>query len=618
MHPDLKKLYVLGMIPSAMLLSQSTLSAQQEKPNFVFFMAEDLAKESFSLYNGHGAKTPELEKLASAGVVFNNAYSCAPVSSAARSSLITGCYAPSMGLSWHRKIEQAELPDDIHLFPYYLRQAGYFTSNGFKTDYNCKMEKGAWDLMKAEMDGWRNRPEGAPFFHCFTTNQCHESSLHFPEADMDIIKTYHNPSEVHLYPSHPDTELFRYTYARHYDEISAIDEMLGQMMTQLQEDGLLDDTFVFFMGDNGGCLPGTKGYLSERGVNVPLVVYIPDNWKHLVPVSKGDRSNAIVSFIDFAPTLLHLAGVQLPDHLDGTPFMGKGIGGSDLECMDLVYCYGDRFDEMYAMTRTVRKMDFKYVRNFMPWQPEGLHCSYRYKQMAFRQWKKLYKQGKLDSLQAAFFDVSMPEKLYNLAEDPYETRNLAKDPHYAGILTKMRELLSSKMVSEGDLGLIPEGMWISNVSDLDSYKSEIKERFHEYYAAADLQCHDFKKVHKQLKSALQDKDPIIRWWAVSACCTMGKDASVLVKMIRQLLDDENSMVKSLAATYVALFCNENPTDIYKECLRESETLAHTVMILNNAATVHEIYPDMNIALSDADVIHQNGWTKDRIKYLRKL
>ena len=160
---------MLGILPSAVLASQSEAVAQQEKPNFVFFMAEDLARECFSLYNGHAARTPELDKLAADGIVFNNAYSCAPVSSAARSSLITGCYAPSMGLSWHRKIEQVELPQDMHLFPYYLRQAGYFTSNGFKTDYICRMEKGAWSLMKAEMDGWRNRPEGAPFFHCFTT-----------------------------------------------------------------------------------------------------------------------------------------------------------------------------------------------------------------------------------------------------------------------------------------------------------------------------------------------------------------------------------------------------------------------------------------------------------------
>lgn len=606
---------MLGILPSAVLASQSEAVAQQEKPNFVFFMAEDLARESFSLYNGHAARTPELEKLAADGIVFNNAYSCAPVSSAARSSLITGCYAPSMGLSWHRKIEQVELPQDMHLFPYYLRQAGYFTSNGFKTDYNCRMEKGAWSLMKAEMDGWRNRPEGAPFFHCFTTNKCHESSLHFPEADKDTLKTGHDPSAVHLYPSHPDTELFRYTYARHYDEISAIDQMLGQMMTQLEEDKLLDDTFVFFMGDNGGCLPGTKGYMSERGLNVPLVVYVPENWKHLVPVSKGERSNAIVSFLDLAPTLLHLAGIPLPDHLDGTPFMGKDIGGSDLECMDEVYCYGDRFDEMYAMTRTVRKMDFKYVRNFMPWQPEGLHCSYRYKQRAFRQWRNMYHNGELDSLQAAFFEPSVPEKLYNLAEDPFETRNLANDPRYAGILDKMRDLLKKKMISEGDLGLIPEGLWVQKAADLEGYKAEMKDCFPKYFDAADLQCHSYSSQRRKLKKALCDTDPIVRWWAMSACCTMGEEASPLVRKITSLLNDENCMVKALAATYLALFKDFNPTETYKACLKESESLAHTVMILNNAATVHDLCPEIKLSLPSEHLVHDIGWTQDRIKYI---
>lgn len=601
-----------GLLPLAALALKA-----QDKPNFVFFMAEDLSKESFALYNGHAEQTPNLERLAAHGITYNNAYSCAPVSSAARSSLITGCYAPSLGISWHRKIDQVHLPEGVHLFPHYLRKAGYYTSNGFKTDYNCEMEKGAWTAMKSDIDGWRQRPEGAPFFHCYTNNSCHESSLHFPEADMDTLKTWHNPEQAHLYPWHPDTELFRYTYARHYDAIKGIDDVLGEMVADLEADGLLDDTFIFFMGDNGGCLPGTKSYMNEMGLNVPLVIYVPDNWKHLVPMKNGSECDAMVSFLDFAPTLLHLAGLEIPSYLDGQPILGKDVGTTDLECMDEMYCYGDRFDEMYEMTRTVRKMDFKYVRNFMPWQAEGLYCSYRYKQAAFRQWREMYRKGELNPLQASFWEPMEPEELYNLASDPYETVNLAKDPRYAPIMKKMRSLLREKMLSERDLGLAVESYWVPYVSDIEHYKDSLGAKFEKYFDTADLQTKSYSEAAKSLKKVLADDDPVVRWWALTACCAMGEDALPLKKRIVAMLNDDAVIVKAQAATWLALFCGRNPTEAYRECLRDSDGLAKTLLIVNDAAAVHERCPEMKIDLNETDLVHEVGWTKDRIKFINR-
>lgn len=255
------------------------------------------------------------------------------------------------------------------------------------------MDKGAWDSVKGNMGDWRKRleegSEDTPFFHCFTSTTSHESSLQFQEGDVCTAGTQYDPADVVLRPYHPDTETFRYTYARHYDRIADIDRELGRMIAMLEEDGLLDDTFIFFMGDNGGCLPFSKGYTGEAGLNVPLVVYVPENWKDLAPFSYGERAGCFVDFLDLAPTLLNLAGVDLPAHLDGEPFMGTGVSARDLRKKDEVYCYGDRFDELYAMNRTVRKGNFKYSRNFFPHHSKSLFCSYRYRQAAFREWKEL-------------------------------------------------------------------------------------------------------------------------------------------------------------------------------------------------------------------------------------
>ena len=297
----------------------------EERPNFVWFMAEDIAPQFMGLYNdGKGAQTPNLERLARDGVIFSNAYSNAPVSSAARSTLITGCYAPRLGVSWHRKLEQVPMPDGLQMFPSYLREAGYHTSNAAKTDYNCFMDENAWDQVKGKMGEWRSRPDkNQPFFFVRTNAASHESCLHFDEGTMNIKQTEHDPSKVNLLPFHPDTRTFRYTYATFYDKIRRVDDELGTLMDMLEEDGVLDNTFIFYFGDNGGSLPGSKGYTGETGLQVPLVVYIPKKWRDRIPLSVNSRTDGFVSFMDFGPTLLHLAGLEVPKKMDGTRFWAR-------------------------------------------------------------------------------------------------------------------------------------------------------------------------------------------------------------------------------------------------------------------------------------------------------
>lgn len=612
------------MLAAGLLPSVAGHSAdRQSSPNFVFFMAEDLTSQSFAMFNGgNGALTPNLERMAEHGVTFVNAYSNAPVSSAAWSTLITGMYAPSWGLSWHRKHVPVALPEDIRLFPWYLREAGYYTCNASKTDYNCVMDKGAWDSVKGNMGDWRKRleegSENTPFFHCFTSTTSHESSLQFQEGDVRTAGTQYDPADVVLRPYHPDTETFRYTYARHYDRIADIDRELGRMIAMLEEDGLLDDTFIFFMGDNGGCLPFSKGYTGEAGLNVPLVVYVPENWKDLAPFSYGERAGYFVDFLDLAPTLLNLAGVDLPAHLDGEPFMGTGVSARDLRKKDEVYCYGDRFDELYAMNRTVRKGNLKYSRNFFPHHSKSLFCSYRYRQAAFREWKELYDAGRLNDIQSAFFLPQGPEELYDLSSDPYETVNLAADPRYSGKLEEMRTLLQRNMLDKKDLGLVPEYVWVEHCDDIASFRESLDEsRFGEWLATADLQCLPFKKAEPGLKKALASGDAISRYWALVTCCGFGKDAVSLSDEVSPLLEDEDPVVRMQAASFLAMTKGKNPGPVLKSALAEAANQSAALMILNEAAFLHEYNPAWDLSVKKSDVLNFPKSGSERLSFLDK-
>ena len=609
-----KKIIRIGLLSAIGAIPGMAASAQ-EKPNVVFLMAEDLSMESFALYNGTAAKAPALEKMAKHGVTFNNAYSCAPVSSAARSSLITGCYAPSLGLSWHRKLEQVTLPEGMHLFPYYLRQAGYHTSNCSKTDYNCVMEKGAWDQVKGNIGDWRNRKDPSqPFFHCLTITTCHESSLQFPESDIDNVPTSFNPADAVLYPIHPDTKTFRYTYARHYDAIKAVDDVLGQLLDMLKEDGQLDNTFVFYFGDNGGCLPGTKGYTSDLGLHVPMVVYIPEKWKDLCPVKPGHSTDAVVSFIDFAPTLLNLAGVEIPSYMDGRPFLGNGVGDGELAEMDCTFGYGDRFDELYACNRVVRKQDYNYSRNFYPYHPKSVFGYYRVRQAAFREWYEMHDKGLLNPVQDRFFQPQGAENLFLLTEDRFETNDLVGDARYAQILDRMRGILDAKMIDEIDLGIIPEALWVGSASDIEGYKDSIRDKYASYLATANLVRKPYAAAKKELKKALASDDEILQYWALISCSTYGKDALGLRKQILRLMGEGTSLVRGKAAVFMAMYGGLNPEAVLNSSIDGSRNQAEVLSILNDAAFLKAECPDYGFKIAKKASL-KDTYGKERLKYI---
>ena len=611
----LSTLYAAGSC--AMIFAQET---KLERPNFVWFMAEDVSKHYLSLYNNGtcGAITPYVEALAKEGILFNNAYSNAPVSSAARSTLITGCYAPRLGVSFHRRLEQVPVPEGLNMFPSYLRKAGYHTSNAAKTDYNCFMDKTAWDVVAGKMGEWRNRPDkGTPFLHVYTNGITHESKLQFKKSALNEIPTQNDPAKVQIHPYHPNTELFRYTYATFYDRIQDSDADLGNLMEMLKADDELDNTFIFYFGDNGGSLPGTKGYTTEPGVQVPLVVYVPKKWRDKLPVKVGTRADGFVSFVDLGPTLLHLAGINVPVQMDGTPFLGTDISLQKLNSRDEVYNYGDRFDELYAFNRTLRKGNMKYSRNFQPYHSKSLYAFYRYKQAAFREWKSLYDNGKLNEAQRRFFEPQEAEELYDLSVDPYETHNLANDPSYRSKLKELRLLLKTKMINEHDLGFYPECVWLEQGKQSPTkFGIANAGAIKRYSDIADLEMSSFRQSEPLLRKALNSTDPVERYWGATVCASLGQGASTLHTELNKLLNDSQSYVRSRAIVALSIMKKIDPVAPMKEALNVAKTGAESLLILNDITYLQDAGLDYQFKLEAADIPQTCSGVDWRLKYLK--
>ncbi len=282
-----------------------------EKPNFVWIISEDNSTHYMELFDPNGIATPHIEKMAGQGVKFTRAFSNAPVCSVARSTLISSCYGPRTGAQYHRKSQLVPMPDGVQMFPSYLREAGYYTSNNQKKDYNYVEPDGVWDESSNKAH-WGNREPGQPFFHKESHPISHESRLHFDASLMESYEPVTPLDEVHLFPNHPDTELFRFTAAYYRDKILGVDTIVGNVLEQLEEDGLLESTFVFYFGDHGGVLPGSKGYAYETGLHVPLVVRVPEKFRHLVDFKPGAETDGFVSFVDFGPTLLNWQELRSP------------------------------------------------------------------------------------------------------------------------------------------------------------------------------------------------------------------------------------------------------------------------------------------------------------------
>ncbi len=604
---------------NAIASSNSKEQKKEEKPNIIFFLTEDLSPHFLALFNnGKGCETPNLASLASKVIMYPNAYSSAPVSSAARTTLITGCYAPSFEGSFHRHIELNPMPEGLKMFPNYLRKAGYYTINAVKTDYNVILDTEAWDDMKGELDTWRKLPnKNQPFFLQRSVMTTHESRLLFNREVYETKLTRHNPDSVYLLPHVPNTKLMRYSYATIYDRIEESDAELGSLIKMLKEDNELDNTIIFFFGDNGGVTPGTKGYTDNVGVQVPLVVYVPNKWQKKMNAESGVVRDDIVSFMDFAPTALNMAGAEIPERMDGRPFLGKGTKNKKFNS---TVCYGDRFDELYSFNRSIRKGNFRYERNYQPYQTQSLFALYRYMQLSFQEWKLLNAKGGLNKAQSRFFEPQGVEELYDLSKDPNELNNLAADPKYKKELNDLRGDLNKYLLVKCDLGFFPENIIHEEAMENPAtYGEKNKVRIANFMQIADLQRLPIGEAKDGIEAALNSDDDVAKWWGLTDCAAFGKEAAMFkVKAEEILASNTRDFIKSKAMLFLSMLGEEfSPTQLKALFVSEKKD-AERLLILNDIAVMVELELIDPFPINVTETKGENFGIEWRVRYLQSL
>ena len=584
-----------------------------KRPNVVFLVSEDNSIHYLKHYGARFGSMPNIEKMAEEGLTFNHAFSNAPVCSVARSTLATGILAPRGGFQYHRK---SALAKGVKPWTALLRKAGYYCANNSKTDYNFATAKGeAWNESSRKAS-WRKRPEKkAPFFYMQSFAVCHESSLHFPAKLMQSEKTKTPVDQVTLHPYHPDTPTFRYTHARYFDRMTVVDAQMGAVVEKLQADGLLEDTFVFYFGDHGGVLPRGKGYAYESGLHVPLVVRIPENFKHLADHSRGTRTDGFVSFIDFGPTVLNLAGLPVPDQMDGLAFLGKGTTAKELASRDEAFGYADRFDEKYDFVRTLRKGNWKYIRNYQGFYPDGLQNNYRYRMLAFAEWSELHKAGKLNAAQTQFFEARPAEQLFDLSKDPHEVSDVAKNPDNQTVLKEMRARMTEKVKAIHDLSFYPESHMVAKaLGDGVAYGTRHAKEINRLVDIADLGLISFAKARKLLAKAMESKNPWERYWACITASVFGDVAKPLVSDAKKLLSDENLMVRVRAAEFLGSIKAVDPMPTIVGVLNESVSSQEVLLTFNTVVYLRD-YKGYDFDLSQIQLRAKAGESSRRIGYL---
>ncbi|WP_018626513.1 sulfatase-like hydrolase/transferase [Niabella aurantiaca] len=429
----------------------AAVTTQNKRSNILWLVTEDISPY-LSFYGDSTALTPNLDRLAREGVVYTNAFSTAGVCAPSRSAIITGMYASSIGTDNMRTLADvpipgiesysAVLPPEVKMFTEYLRKAGYYCSNNAKQDYQFQAPLSGWDESNRNAH-WRNRKPGQPFFAVFNFDVTHESQV-WKRKNKPLLV---DPARIKLPPYYPESPVIRKDMARMYSNIMVMDSQVGVMLKQLEEDGLLEQTIIFFYSDNGGPLPRGKREIYESGIHLPMVVRYPNR------VNAGKRDDRLVSYVDLAPTVLSLAGVNVPAYMQGQAFEGK----QRQKERQYVFAARDRMDTAYDRVRTVRDLQFQYVKNFQPEKPFIQNITYRMSMDLMKELLRLHDAGGLNAVQQLWFRKKKPvEELYDVIADPDNLHDLAGDPKYAGKLKELRAVLKQWMRTTGDKGFIPE------------------------------------------------------------------------------------------------------------------------------------------------------------------
>ena len=429
-------LRTVGFGAAAMPLAKRLTAAEGDstRPNILWIMAEDVCPD-LSCYGAKAVHTPHLDKLAAQGIRFERAFTTAPVCSASRSAMMTGFHQNYIGAHQHRTGKKRPLPYGIKPIPHLLAEAGYFTClMDKKTD--CNFTTGKPLFMGRD---WKQRKAGQPFFAQYTSHGTHRSWKRDPQRPIDI-------KDVEIPPYYPDNDFVRRDWANGLEQIQLTDRDIGRLLKRLDDEGLTDNTVVFFCGDHGRCHIRGKQFLYDGGIRVPMIMRWPGK------VKPAQVCGDMITSIDISATILEIARVKPPHKLHGESLLRP-----DRDRRKYVFAARDKMDNTHDAMRAIRSKDFKYILNLMP---ERAYCQlneYKEKQYPMLALMNVMNiKGQLNPAQARFMAAKKPpEELYDLRKDPHEVHNVAEDPAYQEVkkdlraeLEKWRKTIKDQGVSE--------------------------------------------------------------------------------------------------------------------------------------------------------------------------
>lgn len=527
------------------------------KPNILWISCEDISPY-LPMYGDSTVRTPNLERLAAEGIVFENAFAptgqCAPT----RHSIITGMHSTSTSGS-NMRTGGKQFPDSIHCFPEYLEEAGYYCTNNSKTDYNFSdpPHKSIWNESSKQAH-WKNRPGNIPFFAVFNLGVTHESQL-LRKTPMVV-----SPEDVPVPPYYPDTGFVRNDIARVYNNIIELDSLIGQHLDELEDAGLMDSTVIIFWSDHGGPLPKQKREVQESGIHVPMMVRLPGK-KYA-----GTRVKTPVSLMDLGPTALSLAGIQIPANMQGKAFMGA------YKSPDREYVFGgyDRKGGTVDISRYVRSKDYLYLVNYYPELPHWARTPYRLEKIPMmKDLLRMHNEGQLNEVQDRWFsDTKAPEELYYIPEDPHCIHNLAENPEFDAILNTLRKEHIRWFLETRDVGLFPEPL-----------QADMEKKYgmtmYEIMRVKDIPLDRIRETvllwmqgnvaMDSLVKGLNDPCAAIRYHAAVGIGNLAEAGDKAIAALEKNLNDEYPTVR-IAAAYALLQLGytENALPVFEKHLEE--------------------------------------------------
>jgi len=523
-------------------------AAQAPRPNILWLTCEDTGPHLGACGDAYSV-TPNLDRLAARGCLYNNAWSNAPVCAPARTTIISGVYPTATGAEHMRSMTR--MPAGWKMFPGYLRDAGYYCTNNFKEDYNLEKPEGTWDD-SSKTGHFRNRAPGQPFFSVFNHESTHEGQIRNKSGP-----TVHDQARVRIPAYHPDTPEVRRDWAQYYDNITTMDKQVQVRLDELEKDGLAGDTIVFFYGDHGPGMPRSKRFPYDSGLHVCVAAVFPEKFRHLAPrdYAVGAKSGRLVGFVDLAPTMLSLAGVKPPAFYQGQAFSGP------YEAPPRTYSFGfrGRMDERYDLMRTVRDQRYVYIRNYNPHKVYGQYIAYMWGTPTTAVWDRLYKEGKLKPPQTYFWETKPPEELYDLQNDRDEVNNLASSSEHKTTLERFRKAHMEHEVTVRDVGLLPEAEFQARAKGSTPYEMghDPKRYPLERVLAAAQLASSLQGGVSGLVKAMEDPDSGVRYWGAMGALMRGEAAvKAMHGALTKALEDASASVRIAAAEALGRYGGE--------------------------------------------------------------